>query len=613
MKRLFLVNCFLFIVFLQASAQLHVTEFGTSIRADTAAPHPSSILDVQSSSKGVLVPRMTGANKFAIALPAKGLLVFDTDRNCYSYYDGIQWVDIAKANSDLLTLEQAKLIKVEGDYLETTGYYINGDGGDGKYIKGTPTVPLLGFTDLSGQDWKLIDPIIKPEHAGSDGTVIKDTPAMLAIASDPRKKRINGAYKVNSDIDLAGNSIWEGTGSIELDNASITAGLVADARHIYFGAIKLSLINSSTNYAIKLGYLARRIHFDKTKILGSTGHGVWVNGAYIIDWDVPYIVNVAGRALCVEHNTTFDTGGNAINFNGGEIQNVGFGQSVWAIYLEKVKQITFDKTIIEGVYGGIETGKEVLGLNLEAKYFEGCKEGILKSKGTATDAQADRGGQVVGLNIPAGTVLFQRSSELTTIIELDDVIEWTWPSGSAIYAEANAAGDPIVKIGELAPNRARGGIGKQYLTAPNSFLQNNTRRFGFPKTRNFNLDKPLSATGTSERCYFDLTGLSYPARMYDLVLLVDTDSSGDAVFQVSGVRADGTYTETGSGGWRTLTRTVPAGMSKIVLFGALHDGGWPVVLPEYVRLRRVGGASADTAGEVKIISANITTYENNVD
>ncbi len=52
----------------------------------TTAPDASSALDVQSSSQGVLVPRMTTAQRLAIATPANGLLVYDTSFDCFFYY-----------------------------------------------------------------------------------------------------------------------------------------------------------------------------------------------------------------------------------------------------------------------------------------------------------------------------------------------------------------------------------------------------------------------------------------------------------------------------------------------------------------------------------------------
>ncbi|AEW00551.1 hypothetical protein A4D02_24785 [Niastella koreensis] len=60
---------------------------GVAISAATAVPDASAMLDVQSSSKGVLVPRMTIAQRNAIASPATGLLIFQSDNTPGFYYN----------------------------------------------------------------------------------------------------------------------------------------------------------------------------------------------------------------------------------------------------------------------------------------------------------------------------------------------------------------------------------------------------------------------------------------------------------------------------------------------------------------------------------------------
>ncbi len=51
------------------------------VNSDGSAPDASAILDVKSTTKGLLVPRMTTVQRNNITLPATGLLVFDTDED----------------------------------------------------------------------------------------------------------------------------------------------------------------------------------------------------------------------------------------------------------------------------------------------------------------------------------------------------------------------------------------------------------------------------------------------------------------------------------------------------------------------------------------------------
>lgn len=58
-----------------------------SINADGTSPDNSAMLDVQSTNSGVLVPRMTMAQRDAITNPATGLLLFQTDNGQGFYYN----------------------------------------------------------------------------------------------------------------------------------------------------------------------------------------------------------------------------------------------------------------------------------------------------------------------------------------------------------------------------------------------------------------------------------------------------------------------------------------------------------------------------------------------
>jgi len=56
------------------------------------SPDANAILDIQSTTKAFMPPRMTTAQKNAIASPAAGMVVYDTDLKAISYYNGTAWL-----------------------------------------------------------------------------------------------------------------------------------------------------------------------------------------------------------------------------------------------------------------------------------------------------------------------------------------------------------------------------------------------------------------------------------------------------------------------------------------------------------------------------------------
>ncbi len=63
---------------------------GIAYNSTGSTADSSAILDIASTNKGVLVPRMTAAQRDAIAAPAIGLMIFQTDGTAgYYYYTGI--------------------------------------------------------------------------------------------------------------------------------------------------------------------------------------------------------------------------------------------------------------------------------------------------------------------------------------------------------------------------------------------------------------------------------------------------------------------------------------------------------------------------------------------
>ncbi|MBU3714574.1 MAG: PKD domain-containing protein, partial [Ferruginibacter sp.] len=64
---------------------------GGKVGVGTTSPNTSALLDISSTTKGFLLPRMTAAERNAISTPASGLQVYNTDTNQLNYYNGSSW------------------------------------------------------------------------------------------------------------------------------------------------------------------------------------------------------------------------------------------------------------------------------------------------------------------------------------------------------------------------------------------------------------------------------------------------------------------------------------------------------------------------------------------
>ena len=67
-----------------------------AVGINTPAPAPTSILDITSTTKGVLFPALTDVQENAIVAPAVGLTVYNTTLNVHQFWNGTCWVNVGQ-------------------------------------------------------------------------------------------------------------------------------------------------------------------------------------------------------------------------------------------------------------------------------------------------------------------------------------------------------------------------------------------------------------------------------------------------------------------------------------------------------------------------------------
>lgn len=120
-----LLACLLF-------GMLITTNVFAQVGIGTVTPDASSILDISSTSQGLLTPRMTTTQRTAILTPADGLIVYDTELKSFYHYNStaISWNRMSSDANGRLKFKRIK----STDVLATVLAAEKAAGGGSKYL-----------------------------------------------------------------------------------------------------------------------------------------------------------------------------------------------------------------------------------------------------------------------------------------------------------------------------------------------------------------------------------------------------------------------------------------------------------------------------------------------
>lgn len=74
--------------------------FSDSVYIGAGSIHASAILQADSTTQGALAPRMTTAQRDAIATPATGLMIYNTDTVELNQYNGVSWTGVGSGGGE---------------------------------------------------------------------------------------------------------------------------------------------------------------------------------------------------------------------------------------------------------------------------------------------------------------------------------------------------------------------------------------------------------------------------------------------------------------------------------------------------------------------------------
>ena len=128
-----------------------------SIGIGTLSPNPKAALDISSTDKGLLIPRMDSATRVAITSPPDGLMVFQTDqRKGFWYAIGSTWMYIPdktasgdnlgnhQASDNLVLNDKDILLRFATDFNHRLGWFGTGKLWNGQNVDGPVLAGHLG-------------------------------------------------------------------------------------------------------------------------------------------------------------------------------------------------------------------------------------------------------------------------------------------------------------------------------------------------------------------------------------------------------------------------------------------------------------------------------------
>ncbi|KAF0198565.1 MAG: HepHag repeat-containing protein [Bacteroidetes bacterium] len=86
-----------------------------AVNTDGSLPDNSSMLDVKSTTQGLLVPRMTSAQRIAIVSPAEGLMVYDLTTGSFWFIKQSVWTELADKSNGLWQVNGSNLFYNSGN------------------------------------------------------------------------------------------------------------------------------------------------------------------------------------------------------------------------------------------------------------------------------------------------------------------------------------------------------------------------------------------------------------------------------------------------------------------------------------------------------------------
>lgn len=107
----------------QDNAQLFYNPTGPQLGLGTNLLDGSAALQIDSTVRGLLPPRMAAAQRFSIGSPAEGLIVYDTDIHVPYFWNGSSWMSMQEGVSSVAATAPAEGFTISGSPITSSGTF----------------------------------------------------------------------------------------------------------------------------------------------------------------------------------------------------------------------------------------------------------------------------------------------------------------------------------------------------------------------------------------------------------------------------------------------------------------------------------------------------------
>ena len=261
----------------------------------TNAPDTSSILELKSSNKGILIPRMTKAQRIGIASPAQGLIVyqFDTDTGFY-FFQGAKWKvfnfqDIGVQNNG------GKPVLILSDTISNTAAQAQIAE---EFGVNTQEIRIIGCTNLSSVDLSMVSKIVNITINENKVLQTVNLQNLKTCVGDFRidncpqltNLNLNSLERIFSTTEALGTSIKNtALSNITFPSLKFTAGRIILSNNPNLVSINFNLLETaSINSEIQIyaNQILNSLNFPK---LSTVGRIYFTNNADIANLSFPLL------------------------------------------------------------------------------------------------------------------------------------------------------------------------------------------------------------------------------------------------------------------------------------------------------------------------------------